>query len=437
MLISVPAISKSNKNTLTEPLNFSQIGDGSQWVENPARTWGGDGSGLADKSLAANTNGWIEAEYQSTQQSYTFLSLDLNPGPDLDLEEAAGDYMLYIHESTFRYASIYRFYEEFVDSGVVAQPGDKYRLKRTDDTITSEYYRGGVWTIMHTFLVPTTEMLYIKGAAIYVSPIEYRYLLNPRGRNVANNLDSNAEAFISASGITSSIHTQAANRFILDWKKAGLWVKTHALYLFLGGTADRHKWNAKDPRDLDEAFRLTFGGTWTHDESGSDPTSLTSYADTHLIPSDILQLNSAAIQYYSKDDSVIAQYDVGANTPGTGNIQFVLKWTDNNTYIALNCGQINAGNIVSDTRGLFTLSRTASNAIEFYKGGTSLFSSSTASTSRCTKAIFLGRNDDGTGTNSAQRKCAGAAIMTGLTDAEVIAANDAWQTFQTMLGRQE
>jgi hypothetical protein len=38
--------------------------------------------------------------------------------------------------------------------------------------------------------------------------------------------------------------------------KFGIWRKTHAIYPLLGGTASAHKFNLKDPRDLNAAYRL-------------------------------------------------------------------------------------------------------------------------------------------------------------------------------------
>ena len=52
-----------------------------------------------------------------------------------------------------------------------------------------------------------------------------------------------------------------------------------ALYPFVGGTATSHKFNLKDPRDLDAAFRLQFNGGWTHNSNGVTPNGTNGYAD--------------------------------------------------------------------------------------------------------------------------------------------------------------
>lgn len=48
----------------------------------------------------------------------------------------------------------------------------------------------------------------------------------------------------------------------------GMWQKSLAIYGFVGGNEWKHKWNWKDMRDLDAAFRLTFSGTIVQNSNG-------------------------------------------------------------------------------------------------------------------------------------------------------------------------
>ena len=54
-----------------------------------------------------------------------------------------------------------------------------------------------------------------------------------------------------------------------------------AVYPFLGGTSSSCKWNLKDPRNLDAAFRLTFSGGWTFSSTGALPNGVNAYANTY------------------------------------------------------------------------------------------------------------------------------------------------------------
>jgi hypothetical protein len=67
---------------------------------------------------------------------------------------------------------------------------------------------------------------------------------------------------------------------VVDLKAASIWTKMKALYPFVGGTATTHKWNLKDPRDLDAAYRIQFNGGWTHNSNGIQGDGYTGYANT-------------------------------------------------------------------------------------------------------------------------------------------------------------
>ena len=72
-----------------------------------------------------------------------------------------------------------------------------------------------------------------------------------------------------------------------------------AIYPMIGGTQQSTKWNLKDPRDLDAAFRLTFYGTRCTAPTGVLFSTTSDYADTHLPDSMLPATNNNAISYYS------------------------------------------------------------------------------------------------------------------------------------------
>ena len=116
--------------------------------------------------------------------------------------------------------------------------------------------------------------------------------------------DADAQAFITAAAITDPTQQIAINNLVVGMKADGTWTKMKAIYPFVGGTATTHKWNLKDPRDLDAAFRLVFNGGWTHSSTGATPNGTNGYADTYLVPStQIASINSAHISFYSRTNS--------------------------------------------------------------------------------------------------------------------------------------
>jgi len=126
-------------------------------------------------------------------------------------------------------------------------------------------------------------------------------------------VDPDAQAFITAAGITDSTQQSAINTLVVGFKDDGLWTKMKAIYPFIGGTASTHKWNLKDPRDLDAAFRLQFNGGITHSSTGVLPNGTNGYANTFFIPSvQIANADSFHFSMYSRTNGAWTYPDIGA-----------------------------------------------------------------------------------------------------------------------------
>lgn len=95
-------------------------------------------------------------------------------------------------------------------------------------------------------------------------------------------LDISATSFINVSGLTDVTQKSAVNTLVKDLKRFGLWDKIKAFYPFVGGSAESHKWNLKDPRNTNDAYRLTFSGGWTHSSTGVKCNGSNTSADTFL-----------------------------------------------------------------------------------------------------------------------------------------------------------
>lgn len=93
--------------------------------------------------------------------------------------------------------------------------------------------------------------------------------------------DAASTAFFTSSGITDVTQKIAINDLVVGLKADGLWALMYAIYPFVGGTASTHKWNLKDPRDLNAAYRLTFSGGWTHNANGITGNGVNTYAQLH------------------------------------------------------------------------------------------------------------------------------------------------------------
>ena len=251
--------------------------------------------------------------------------------------------------------------------------------------------------------------------------------------------DTNAQAFISAAGITDNTQKNAINQLVLDLKSYGLWTKMKALYPFVGGVASSHKFNLKDPRDLDAAFRLVFVGGGIHDSFGYKPNGTNGYADTFLTPSVTQTLNSNGMGMYLGTLNTASGSDpvhMGVyNTSATASTLFINK-SNTNINSRLN------GNLISSSAinglGLISSQKTSSTTTTLYENSTNVGSGNSGGTLPSFK-MFIGTIfNNGSVYTPGFVNCyfRMAYISDGLDSTDITNLYTAVQTFQTTLGRQ-
>jgi hypothetical protein len=256
----------------------------------------------------------------------------------------------------------------------------------------------------------------------------------PKGTS-ALPIERDAWAFLEAAGITSALQQRAVVQLVRDLKKAQLWTKMKAIYPFVGGTATSHKWNLKDPRDTDAAFRLTFSGGWTHSSTGADPNGTNAYADTNMIASDNTQ-NSTHFSYYSRQNSNAIEVEIGGRNLSNTFVSLLEIRTSGITYSAINSGAIYTTFSDADSLGYYVASRRASNDIEIYKNDVSKATGSTSSTVTGNAKILLAAFHDGLMAQFySTKECAFATIGDGFTDAEASLLYQCVDRYQKTLGR--
>lgn len=249
-------------------------------------------------------------------------------------------------------------------------------------------------------------------------------------------------AIIADGGSLTLTEKTAANTFIIADKANGTWTKRLALYLMIGGSATSHKYNAKDPRDLDAAFRLTFSGGWIHSVNGALPNGTNAYADSHLIPNTHLTNISGHLGYYSRTDS-LSGYDMGsANDTSTITypVALIIRYTTGRSF-AVWAQPTNYGLSVAqaDGRGLFYNSRISATDLKIYKNGSSIGSSATNSSTApisSTYSIYIGAINAVGARLYSNKECALSSIGTGFSSVEETQDYINVQAFQTTLGRQ-
>ena len=245
--------------------------------------------------------------------------------------------------------------------------------------------------------------------------------------------DFDAAAFVEASGITNQTQLTAINNLVIGLKANNLWTKMQAIYPFVGGTAFSHKWNLKDPRDTDAAFRIQYFGTVTHTNLG---ISGSGYAGTYYYP---LTSNS---QFSSSAHISVYTTKTGTGGGGIGNTTDSpgLSITINYNLIGSTNYQLNfptwktfSGASATDV-GLYIASRTSVTDVALYRrintGNTSTTATEAHSgTNNNDVKIFSGQYSGWTG-------AAGFASMGyGLTSTDVVNLDTLVTAYQTALGR--
>lgn len=246
-------------------------------------------------------------------------------------------------------------------------------------------------------------------------------------------LDPDAAAFLTAASITDPTITSAINTLVVDMKTANIWTKMKAIYPFVGGTASTHKWNLKDPQDTNAAFRLVFAGGWTHSSTGAKPNGTNGYANTFLKPATSLTISSAHFSKYNRNNDL-----VGNKIDGTLDHSTLTYMQQNYTSANGLIGEVGAvaSYTATDTRGLFTLTRTATNAQKVFRNSTQIASNTTTITGIPNRNIYIGARNDGSAVFYNSYECAFFSIGDGLTDAEAANLYLAVQNFNTTLSRQ-
>jgi hypothetical protein len=252
-------------------------------------------------------------------------------------------------------------------------------------------------------------------------------------------VDADAQAFITAAAITDPTQQAAINTLVVDLKGYSIWTKMKAVYPYVGGTATTHKFNLKNPLDTNAAFRILWSGDVTHSSNGVQFGGVNGFGNTNY---NVFLNNTAdniSAGVYLRTNSIVAGASFSALGPSFEGIEFIAKYTDNNTYYGVNDNiSWGSGNFVSDTSGMFVVSRTSGvNAKVLYRNGVSLSTPPAISNTAVNFTVHVGaRNSQGVISLYDSRQHAFQYIGETLTSAEVGNLTTAVQAFQTTLGRQ-
>jgi hypothetical protein len=245
-----------------------------------------------------------------------------------------------------------------------------------------------------------------------------------------SSVDPDAQAFLTATGITDLTITNAINTLVVSLKANGIWAKMKAIYPFVGGTATTHKFNLKNPLDTNAAFRLVFNGGWIHSANGALPNGTNAFADSFVNVGTHLALNSTHVSVYSRTNVDILAPSIG-NIAG-GAPDEVAMWLrfGNTSYLRVN-NPVASTTASTDSRGLFIGNRNLSTQINLSIRGTQNTFSNTSNSVSITSIKLSGLL-----TFFDTKQLAFASIGDGLTNQNMTDFTTIVQSFQTTLNRQ-
>ena len=263
-------------------------------------------------------------------------------------------------------------------------------------------------------------------------------------KGVTASTDRDALAFLEAATIYNTNQQRAIIRLVRDLKRTGLWSKMKAIYPFVGGTATTHKWNLKDPRDADAAFRLVFYGGWTHDNTGVLPNGTSGYANTLCTVSANFSSSSAHCSLYMPDNNAATtNIDFGVAKDGNSLWQCIPKynWIGTASLIFdmynVSTNRILAAN--SNGSGYYIDTRTSATVHKALRNNVQVGSTNTGTSSGFTNLnldIYLAaRNTNNSPTNASSNKLSFATIGDGLTDTDATNLYNIVDLYQKRLGR--
>lgn len=247
-----------------------------------------------------------------------------------------------------------------------------------------------------------------------------------------------AQKFIQAAGITDFTQEQASNTLTVQLKMFSLWTKMYAIYPVVGSTATTDKYNLKDPRDLDAAYRITFNGSWTHASTGmTGGGGSGDYAETHFTAT-TATANSSAVGIYlrTNGNTAVFQLPIGAYD-GTTIMQLNMSPVFYGANTVLGDLTSTASYSTSDVRGLNIGSRQSSTDLKLYFNATQQATDGTTNTGNLPNAtIWIGaRHDLGGAVLPSTQEMYLPFISSGLSATDVTNLSYIFDAFKTTLGR--
>jgi hypothetical protein len=251
--------------------------------------------------------------------------------------------------------------------------------------------------------------------------------------------DPDADAFIAAvegGGDTlTTTEKSAIDTLVTTFKSDGIWTKMQAIYPMVGGTSSAMKWNLKDPRDLDAAYRMSWTATnWTFSANGAQAGDTNNeYGNTHFACNENSLANGQSLSIYVNGGTTATGYDL-ATSDGVNQETGIIAGFGNNLAYT----KYGYATWLTDTQtgmpNKFIHSSGNGSGTELYVNGTQEQTNATARDITMTTNFYLG-NKSGVSNQPTDRRYAFVHLGTYMDSTDHSNLYTAVQAFNTTLGR--
>lgn len=239
------------------------------------------------------------------------------------------------------------------------------------------------------------------------------------GRTMTNYEKSVIDTLVmDLKGVTNPGYTTGVN----------FWARDLAYYPIFGGTAAAHKFNLKDPRDLDAAYRLTLTGTGVanHSATGIIMSGSQSALNTHIQAN--WSSTDLALSFYSRtNNSGTSTVSMGAYD-GTVGLYITAA-------VLFRAGNSSSASIPYTTTAAFFIGTKSGTSLAAYRNGVQTGINTNSSAPPALDIYLMSRNNSGVPGNMDVRECAWASIGAGMTGTEAAIFNTIINAYETRLSR--
>jgi hypothetical protein len=198
--------------------------------------------------------------------------------------------------------------------------------------------------------------------------------------------------------------------------------------------ASQMKYNLKDARDLDAAFRLTWSGGWTYSATGATPNGTNAYADTKLA-TNILGLDSAHLSLYSRTNSNGTIIDIGSSNSASAGYDFQLVSRFSNINYSILNSKSPTGFAQTTSLGFALVSRVLSTGYAYFLNNSKTSVTKASDTRNSFNIYIAARNTANVAEYFSNRETAFASIGDGLNDQDAQLLNQIVEKYQVALSR--